>query len=72
MPETIILPTPTPGYHHFIPTPTPFVSVLATPQAPASLGIVETAPVGVDWMFVPFVIVGLVIAGLIRIRQKMD
>lgn len=68
MPETIILPTQTP-YHHFIPTPTPFVSVLPTPPAPASLGIVETAP-GDSWMLGPFVIAGLVIAVVVQMRRS--
>ena len=71
MPETIILPTPTP-YKHFIPTPTPFVSVIATPDAPASLGIVEPAPVKqFDWILAFFIIVSSVVAGCIQIRRKI-
>jgi len=73
MPEnTVILPTPTLPYHHFIPTPTPFVSVMATPSAPTELDIVEVVPEGrqVDWMFVPLVAVGVVIAALSRFVKR--
>jgi len=72
MPEdTVILPTPTPGYHHFIPTPTPFVSVIATPSAPAGVGIIETEPVKLDWTLTSFFIVGCCcVAALLRLRRR--
>lgn len=72
MPEdTVILPTPTPNFHHFIPTPTAFVSVIATPNAPAGVGMAEmrTAGLQVDWTLAALA-AGVIIAGLSRLVRR--
>lgn len=73
MPETIILPTATPGYHHFIPTPTPFMSVLATPSAPATVGVAGVTTNGprVDWMLMAVVAGCVVVAAVVRFARRM-
>lgn len=69
MPETIILPTPTP-YHHFIPTPTPFVSVIATPSAPAGVGVAETKTASFDLTLVAVLVAGVIGAVFARLARR--
>ena len=67
MPE----PTPTLPYHHYIPTPTPLVSVIATPvapgESPASAGIVSLDAGGV-WLAV-VILAAVVVAYLISNKK---
>ena len=69
----MILSTPTPGYHHFIPTPTPFMSVIATPSAPATVGVASVTTSGprMDWMLVAVVAVGVVVTAIVQVIRRV-
>jgi len=71
MPE---IPTPTLEFGHFIPTPTPFVSVIATPTAPgappSSVATVDFTVHGTGLVLV--IAVGMIIAGCRKLSRRRN
>ncbi len=58
-------------YHHFIPTPTPMVSALATPTAPGTYpASVETVSFTASGVWVWVVVVAAIAAAWIRSRRR--
>lgn len=65
------MPTPTLEFGHFIPTPTPFVSVIATPVAPGgSLAPVGVVSFGASGIWLSVVILAAVVVAYFKSNRK--